>query len=187
MAVMVYGGAGSGGGWVDITDQVTLGTGKQLAHKRFSQRYSSTGFVYYHGFEFEDCDTGAYIRINNVQSGERYRVTAWRAIRMVYLDEDDNIISGHYIPSKYGFYPGAGGNPPGTVNDYSIFDAYGIGTETVIPDSSNNTGYSVVLNTYAPFIFAIPKRGDVKSVFISHHGVMVGSTYDDVIVEKYVG
>lgn len=194
MAVMVNGGgAGGGGGWINITDSVTLGTGRQLVHKVFKEKSSSsssssTTYVNYWALDFEDCATGAYIRINNVQPGERYRVTAWRAIRMAYLDANDNIITGQYIPSQYGYYPEGGGNPPTTsVGQGEIFDSYGVGTETIIPDTHNNNGYTAVLNTYAPFIFAIPKRGDVKSVFISHHGVMVGSTYDDVIVEKYIG
>ena len=187
MAVMVNGGgAGGGGGWIDITDSVTLGTGKQLKHGYKSKRWDTghgSDLYSYNVFEFQEVAYGAYVRIDDVKPGERYRVTGWRAIRMAYLDENDEIITGQYIPSSTAFADSGSGW--GMTSD-ELVDAYGYGSETCLEGQSTVSGYQKVTNIYAPMEFAIPKRG-VKSVFVSHAAVFLGSTYDDVIVEKYIG
>lgn len=155
MAVMVYGGAGSGGGWVDITDSVTLGRGKKPV------TYSS-------GMRIVDNENGAHVLIENVQPGERYRVTGWiyytdNPLQAILFDENDNALS---ASSRHDVY------------SEHAYDAYGEAMET--SDSSKR-------KLYAPIEVAIPKLPGVSKLMVFHGAIPAGSTYDDVIVEKYVG
>lgn len=156
MAVMVNGGgAGGGGGWINITDSVTLGRGKKLA-------------TYSNGMRIVDNENGAHVLIENVQPGERYRVTGWiyyndNLLEAVLLDENDNALSAssrHVIASEH------------------AYDAYGEAMAT--SDSSKQ-------KLYAPIEVAIPKLPGVSKLMVFHGAISAGSTYDDVIVEKYIG
>lgn len=158
MAVMVNGGGAGGGGWVDITDSVTLGRGKSYV----PASSSSDGHI-------ENDTNGAYVLIN-VEPGERYRVTGWmgysggtRYLYAILLDDNDTVLAGSFRDC--------------VANDQN-FDAYGIRMNVF---HSGGAG-----SLYAPIEVAIPKLSGVAKLMVFHGGTLF-STYDDVIVEKYIG
>ena len=166
MAVMVNGGgAGGGGGWIDITDSVTLGSGKFISEATSGSTGSNA--------RIRDHEQGAYALIENVQPGERYRITAWNSklsnpqlsgytgLYAVLLDENDTVLS---VTAKF------------NIGEDRAYDNYGISRNVRNGDA-----------IYAPLEAAIPKMSGVSKLMFFHGGIAAGSTYDDVIVEKYIG
>lgn len=158
MAVMVNGGgAGGGGGWINITDSVTLGSGKKII------AYSS-------GPQIENNANGSHVLIENIQPGERYRVTGWicngspvQELQAALVDDSNNILS---YSTRH------------TQSSEHANDAYGDG---------KTAGTSSATKLYAPIEVAIPKLPGVSKLMVIHGAIPAGSTYDDVIVEKYIG
>lgn len=173
MAVMVNGGgAGGGGGWINITDSVTLGSGKRANFRYRPNSGSSSDEL-----TIVDDAKGAFVRIDNVEPGERYRITGWKTMWSVYLDENDGVISGQVAQATCSRdepvdYYGTGYNVEGNISNTDGF-----------PGGSSLLGQRI----FGVMEIAIPKYGNPKSLFVSHHAVSIGSTYDDVIVEKYIG
>lgn len=173
MAVMVNGGgAGGGGGWINITESVTLGSGKKA---KFSYRPNSGSNA--DKLTIVDDVNGAFVRIDNVEPGERYRITGWKTMWSVYLNENDEVITGQVAMANYDRsdpvdYYGTGYNVDGNISRIDGF-----------PGGGQVTGQRI----FGVMEIAIPKYGNPKSLFVFHHAVSIGSTYDDVIVEKYIG
>ena len=151
MAVMVNGGgAGGGGGWINITDSVTLGRGQAVDFDSGDWSYKVRS----------DNENYAYVLIENVQAGERYRVTGWTGgspmLAAGCLDSNNKVLYGSERSN-------------GTESRY---DAY----------AGTKLSYF-----YCPLEIAIPKIPGITKLMVSHNAIAAGSTYDDVIVEKYIG
>ncbi len=84
------------------------------------------------------------------------------SVSMVSVDDSNNILSYSTRHTQYTEHAN---------------DAYGDG----------ETAGTSITKLYAPIKVAIPKLPGVSKLMVFHGAILAGSTYDDVIVEKYIG